>query len=184
MGYPETMRDVTDQVRREEIRKKRNEFVKRPIIDDVTGLYNDIYFHLRVDEEMARAKLYSNDLSLIMLELGCLKKPDDADQNPYENKTLKITSDIIKSCIRYDIDLACRYSTDKFVIILPEANLQYADHVARNIQRQIKQAKMESIAMHAGIVQCDYHDHAEELIKSASDALLKGKQELKNRIPE
>jgi len=91
MGYPETMRDVMEQVRREEIRRKRQELENQPIIDDITGFYNEKYLHLRLDEEM------------------------------------------------------------------------------------------ENITINVGIVQCDYQEDAEEFIKSASDALLKGKQKSKGK---
>jgi diguanylate cyclase (GGDEF)-like protein len=176
MGYPEMMRDIMEQVRREEIRGKMKYLETHPIIDELTGLYNDRYLHLRLDEEMARAKLYSKHLSFIMLELGCVRMIDDKPKNPDEKEVLKMTSDIINSCIRYDIDLVFRYREDKFAIILPEVNMHHADNVAQSIQEQFQKEKMGNITMYAGVVQCDYHDHAEELIRSAGDALLKGKK--------
>jgi diguanylate cyclase (GGDEF)-like protein len=184
MGYPEMMRDIMEQVRREEFRRKRKDIENHPIIDNLTGLYNDRYLHLRLDEEMARAKRYSKQLSFIMLELGCVKKSDAKIENPDEEEILKMTSDVINSCIRYDIDLAFRYREDKFAIILPEVNVHHADNIAQSIQKQIWEKRMENITMHAGIVQCDYHDHAEELIRSASDALLKDKKESKKYMPQ
>jgi|GEM_PF-1200997 len=179
MGYPEMMRDIMEQVRREEFRRKRRDLENNPVIDEITGLYNDRYLHLRLDEEMARAKRYSKQLSFIILEFGCAKKVDTTIENPDEQKILKMISDVINSCIRYDIDLAFRYCEDKFAIILPEVNVHHADNIAQSIQQQIRKEKMGNITMHAGIVQCDYHDHAEELIRSASDALLKDKKESK-----
>jgi diguanylate cyclase (GGDEF)-like protein len=181
MGYSEMMHDIMEQVRREEFRRKRRDIENRPIIDDSTGLYNDRFLHLRLDEEMARAKRCNKQLSFIMLELGCVKKSDTTTANPDEEEVLKMTSDIISSCIRYDIDLAFRCRENKFAIILPEVNVHHADNIAQSIEKQIRKGRMENITMHAGIVQCDYHDHAEELIRSASDALLKEKKNQKNK---
>jgi len=182
MGYPEMMRDIMEQARREEIRGKRKYLETHPVIDELTGLYNDRYLHLRLDEEMARAKLYSKHLSFIMLELGCVRMIDDKTKNPDEEEVLKTTSDIINSRIRHDIDLVFRYREDKFAIILPEVNMHHADNVAQSIQEQFRKEKKGNITMHAGVVQCDYHDHAEELIRSASDALLKGKKNQRDKL--
>ncbi len=55
MGYPETMRDVLEEVKGEEITRRRKELADRPIIDHVTGFSNERYFYLRLDKEIARA---------------------------------------------------------------------------------------------------------------------------------
>lgn len=117
-----------------------------------------------------------------MLELGCARIIDDKTKNPDEEEVLKITSDIINSCIRYDIDLVFRYHEYKFAIILPEVKMHHADNVAQSIQEQFRKEKMGNITMHTGVVQYDCHDHAEELIRLASNALLKGKKNLGDKL--
>jgi len=181
MGYPETMRDVTEQERKEELRSKRKKLENHSIIDDVTDLYNESYFHLRLDAEMARAKRYGNHLSLIILELTRLKKIDATAKSSDGHIVLKLASDIINSCIRHEIDLAFHYSKDTFAIILPEVNKPLANNIALRIQKLIRKEKMEDITTYAGIVQCDYNERAEEFIKSASDALSKSKQDTKGK---
>ena len=52
MGYPEMMRDVMEQISREETRRRRKDLENITIIDHLTGLYNQKYFHLRLNEEM------------------------------------------------------------------------------------------------------------------------------------
>jgi len=177
MGYPEMMQDITEQVRRQEFKIKREALKNYPIIDEITGLYNDKYLHVRLDEEMARAKHYRRQLSFIMLELGRPKKLDTTIENL--DKVLKEISDIIHSCIRYDIDLAFRSRDDSFAIILPEVNVHHADAIAQSIEQHIQKEKMGNIIMHVGVVQYDCHDHAEDLIRSADDALRKDKKESK-----
>jgi diguanylate cyclase (GGDEF)-like protein len=177
MGYPEMMQDITEQVRRQEFKIKRESLKNYPIIDEITGLYNDKYLHVRLDEEMARAKHYRRQLSFIMLVLGRPKKLDTTIENL--DKVLKEISDIIHSCIRYDIDLAFRSRDDSFAIILPEVNVHHADTIAQSIEQHIQKEKMENITMYAGVVQYDCHDHAKDLIRSANDALRKDKRESK-----
>jgi PleD family two-component response regulator len=77
MDYPETMRDVLEQVKREEITRRSKELTGRPIVDHVTGFYNERYFYLRLDAEMVRARRSDKCLSLIMMEAGCIGKDDN-----------------------------------------------------------------------------------------------------------
>lgn len=179
MGYPEMMRDITEQLKREELIKKRQDLGNHTIIDENTGIYNEKYLHLRLDEEIVRAKHYKRQLSFIMIEFRRAKKLDTTIENSNEKKILKKISDIIYSRIRYDIDLAFRYSEDTFAIILPEVNVLHADTLAQSIEQQIQEETAGNITMHIGIVQCDQHDNAEELIRSANGALLEDKRDLK-----
>jgi diguanylate cyclase (GGDEF)-like protein len=178
MGYPEMMRDITEQMRREESKIKREILKNYPIIDEITGLYNGKYLHVRLDEEMARVKHYHRQLSFIMLELGHTHNSDTTIEN-FDNVLRKV-SDIIHSCIRYDIDLAFRTRDDSFAIILPEVNIDHADTIAQSIKQHIQKEEMGNITMYAGVAQYDCHDRVEDLIKSAHDALCKDKKESKN----
>lgn len=49
--------------------------------------------------------------------------------------------------------------------------------IIEQVRREKFKSKRENITMHAGVVQYDSHAHAEDLIRSAIDALLKDKQE-------
>ena len=49
------------------------------------------------------------------------------------------------------------------------------------VRREEFKSKRENITMHAGVVQSDCHDHAEDLIRSASDSLLKDKDKKESK---
>jgi diguanylate cyclase (GGDEF)-like protein len=181
MGYPETMRDVLKQVKREEISRRCKELTDRPVVDHVTGFYNERYFYLRLDAEMAKARRSDKCLSLIMMEAGCIGKDDNTAKYPDGHTQLKLTSKVITSCIRHEIDIPFRYGEDRLAIILPELNKLQADNVARGIYKRLEKAKIENITIYAGVVECDYHEHAEEFIKAASDALSMSKKESKGK---
>jgi len=51
--------------------------------------------------------------------------------------------------------------------------------IIEQVRREEFKSKRENITMHAGVVQYDCHDHAEDLIRSAIDALLTDKKESK-----
>ena len=171
MGYPEMMRDVMEQIRREEIRKRRQEIENITIIDHVTGLYNRGYFHLRLDEEMLRSKLYGNNLSLIFLDVVISSDEDCKIGNAIDHKTTKAISEIISVCLRDGMNLTFLYDKGKFAIILPEVNKHEANLTAFRIRKMIRKANIKNVNTRTGIVQYDNDEHAEELIKSANDAL-------------
>jgi GGDEF domain-containing protein len=51
--------------------------------------------------------------------------------------------------------------------------------IIEQVRREEFKSKRENITMNAGVVQCDCHDHAEDLIRAANEALLKDKKESK-----
>jgi hypothetical protein len=56
-----------------------------------------------------------------------------------------------------------------------------ADNFAQSNCKRLEKEKMENITIYTGVVECDYHELAEEFIKSASDALSMSKKESKGR---
>lgn len=108
MGYPEIMRDVLEEVKGEETTRRRKELANRHIIDHVTGFHNERYFYLMLDERIKRARRHDKCLSLIVMEAGCIGKDDNSARNPDEHKLLKLTSDVITSCIKCNLDIPLR----------------------------------------------------------------------------
>ena len=48
-------------------------------------------------------------------------------------------------------------------------------------KEELRKENMEDVTIHAGVVQCNYFERAEELIKSANDILSQSKQESKKK---
>ena len=171
MGYPDMMRDIMDHARREEIKKKKKSLENMTIIDNLTGLYNQKYFHLRLDQEMLRSKLYGNNLSLIFLGICDESQDEGKSGNPACHDKMKVVSEIVSICLSDTIDLAFSYNKEKIAVILPEINKVGAVAIVQDIQRLIQKEKWVDIQLHAGVVQYNSHEYIEELIRSADDAL-------------
>lgn len=171
MGYPEMMRDIVEQTRREETINRRKALENLTIIDRLTGLYSRRYFDLRLDEEMSRSRLYGNDLSLILIDVGLSLQEDQGIENHINHKTMKVISDIVSDCLRDRIDLAFQYDKGKFAVILPEASRYEASLTADNIQKRILREKIQGVTPHTGIAQYRDHEHINELIQAADEAL-------------
>jgi diguanylate cyclase (GGDEF)-like protein len=171
MGYPDMMRDILEQARRDAIANRRKALENLPIVDRLTGLYNREYFDLRLDEEMARARLYGNNLSLIFIDMGVSLREDRKNENRISEKTTKAIAEIISNCLTDTINLAFHYDQGKFAVIVPEANEQEAALTADHIRKAILKEKIKGINFNAGVVQYKDHESTDELIQMADVAL-------------
>lgn len=171
MGYPDMMRDIMAQARRDAIADRRKALENLPIIDRPTGLYNREYFDLRLDEEMARSRLYGNRLSLIFIDTGLSLRGDQGRESLSGEKTMQIIAGIIGDCLTNTIGLAFHCDQGRFAVIVPEAGEQEAAWIADHIRKRIPREKMPGVKFHAGVVQYRDHETIDEMIQAADDAL-------------
>jgi diguanylate cyclase (GGDEF)-like protein len=171
MGYPDMMRDIMEQARRDAIANRRKALENLPIVDRLTGLYNREYFDLRLDEEMARARLYGNNLSLIFIDTGVSLREDRKNETRISEKAMKVIAGIISDCLTDTIGLAFHYDQDRFAVIVPETGAQEAALIADHIRKAILREKMPGVKIHAGVAQYKDHESIDELIQAADDAL-------------
>jgi diguanylate cyclase (GGDEF)-like protein len=171
MGYPDMMRDIMEQARREAIVNRRKALGNLPIVDRLTGLYNREYFYLRLDEEMARSRRYGNKLSLILVGTGLSGRQDQGGENRGSEKAMKVIAGIISDCLTDTIGLAFHYDQDRFAVIMPEADAQEAALTADHIRKAILREKLPGVKLHAGVAQYKDHESIDELIQAADAAL-------------
>lgn len=171
MGYPDMMRDILAQARRETITGRKKALETLPIIDHTNGLYNRQYFDLRLDEEMARSRLYGNRLSLILVVTGFSLQQDHGNEDRVDEKAMKAIADIIGDCLTDTIGLAFLHDPGKFAIILPEAGEQDAALIADLIRERILNEKIQGVALRTSVVQYKDHESIGELIQAADDGL-------------
>jgi len=109
------------------------------ITDDLTRLYNSRFLHSRLDYEVERAKRFKKPLSLIFLDLDNFKTINDIHGHLYGSKLLKEIARLILGMIR-NVDMACRYGGDEFIVLMPETSKQDAMVVAQKLRAAMKQA--------------------------------------------
>jgi diguanylate cyclase (GGDEF)-like protein len=171
MGYPDMMRDIMEQAKRDAIANRRKALENLPIVDRLTGLYSREYFAMRLDEEMARSRLYGNKLSLIFIDTGRSLRKDQGNENRASEKAMKIIAGIISNCLTDTIGLAFHYDQGKFAVIVPETGEQDAALIADHIRKAILREKMPGVKLHASVVQYKDHESIDEFALAADDAL-------------
>jgi diguanylate cyclase (GGDEF)-like protein len=176
--------------------------------DALTDLYNRRYFFYRFNSEVERAKRYGRTLSLLFLDVDDFKKFNDLHGHLVGDDLLRSLARILRANIRrsdakpsYEVDIACRYGGEEFVIILPEAiasqgviaaerlrNRIEADGavaVAERIREHVEKTGWESMPVTVSIGVASFPEHGdniETLIKAADDALFLAKRGGKNRV--
>ena len=108
---------------------------KLSITDDLSGLYNQRYFYSQLAKEMARAKRYGNQLSLICIDLDGFKQVNDQLGHLEGDQVVRQIGVVLNRGLR-DSDQAFRYGGDEFMLLLPNTT---ADH-ARSLAERVRQA--------------------------------------------
>ena len=109
------------------------------ITDDLTRLYNSRFLHSRLDYEVERAKRFKKPLSMIFLDLDNFKMVNDIHGHLYGSKLLQEVARLILGLIR-NVDMACRYGGDEFIVVMPETSKQDAMVVAEKLRLAMKKA--------------------------------------------
>jgi len=154
------------------------------ITDPLTGIYNFRYFAQTLDREISRAKRYERPLCILMIDVDNFKTYNDTYGHIEGDILLKELSRTFKENIR-DIDVACRYAGDEFVIILPDTKISDAEVVADKIRKKIGELKMRmKINISIGIAQLpkgrDINRY--DFMLKVDSVLYQAKKEGKNRI--
>ena len=107
--------------------------------DDLTGLYNRRLFGENFSKELNRAKRYSAQLSLVLLDLHRFKEVNDRYGHMMGDKVLKAAAGTLLKSVRSS-DSAFRIGGDEFALLLPEADLEQANILARRVRSNFEAA--------------------------------------------
>jgi diguanylate cyclase (GGDEF)-like protein/PAS domain S-box-containing protein len=88
------------------------------LIDELTGLFNHRYFHLRLAQEICRAARYNIPLTLVLLDIDKFGHYIRAKGYHHGNLVLKKIGELLNRNIRGS-DIVVRYGSDAFGVILP-----------------------------------------------------------------
>jgi len=109
--------------------------------DDLTGLFNSRYFHLRLQDEIVRADRESTELSVLFIDLDDFKGVNDRFGHLAGSWTLREVARLLSENAPPGTVLA-RYGGDEFVMILPGAKLHQAHAVAETLRGTIAAADL------------------------------------------
>ncbi len=157
-----------------ELLRKDISLEKQAVTDHVTGLYNRRYLYERLGTELRRAQRYRRPVSLILLDLGQFKGPDDRLAQPMLSRFARIINDSLR-----EPDTPCRYGGEEFAVVLPETGPGEALAVAEKLRQSLKAGSPASgsgggaVTISQGIASFPSADITNEndMIKKAEKAL-------------
>lgn len=115
--------------------RRAQELAKR---DDLTGLYNDRWFHVRLAEELEVSRETGVECSLIFMDLDNFKFVNDQHGHLAGSQVLREVGFLLKRTLqKIECAVISRYGGDEFVIILPGHSREAGAAVAESVRQAI-----------------------------------------------
>jgi two-component system cell cycle response regulator len=174
----------------ERLRDNVQASIEMAITDALTGLFNRRYMETHLATLLEQAASRGKPLSVLILDIDYFKAINDGHGHDAGDDVLREFSLRIRKSIR-NIDLACRYGGEEFVIVMPETDMSVATMVAERLRRRIAG---EPFSIQNGSRQLDVTisigiaalagpaDTAATVLKRADTALYRAKRDGRNRV--
>ncbi|HOP92480.1 MAG TPA: diguanylate cyclase [Acetivibrio thermocellus] len=125
---------------RQQIQKKRLE--RMAITDELTGAYNQRFFHMVLESELEKAKNNNGSVSLIMIDIDNFKMYNDIYGRDFGDNILRTTATILSEILDEGSYL-CRYGGDEFAVITTNTRLDNLEDMANNLRREFERLKQK-----------------------------------------
>jgi diguanylate cyclase (GGDEF)-like protein len=105
--------------------------------DGLTRCFNHKYFKMRLDQEIARARRYDQELSIAMLDVDHFKQVNDSQGHAAGDTVLAHLSNVIAASVR-GTDVVARYGGEEFAMILIQAGRREAEIIAQRMRERVE----------------------------------------------
>jgi diguanylate cyclase (GGDEF)-like protein len=123
-GYTSfTLQNALDGKRAHELARK----------DDLTGLFNDRWFHMRLTDAVAESRQSGKTALLLFMDLDQFKVVNDKHGHLAGSQVLREVGFLLKRIVQSANSTVARYGGDEFVMILPDTRLDDGLKVAEEM---------------------------------------------------
>jgi two-component system cell cycle response regulator len=164
--------------------------IEMAITDALTGLFNRRYMETHLTTLVEQAAARGKPIAVMVVDIDFFKAVNDTHGHDAGDDVLREFALRIRKSIR-NIDLACRYGGEEFVIVMPETDMAVATMVAERLRRRIatepfaiqQGARNLEVTISIGIAALtDATDNAATILKRADTALYRAKRDGRNRV--
>jgi len=161
---------------------------ERTLRDVKTGLYNNIFFLARLNEEAARTKRSELQSSIIMIDIDHFKRFNDTYGHLAGDKVLESLAITIKQTLRTE-DIPSRFGGEEFSVLLPGSGKEQAFFAAERLRKAVADLQvpwdppLPQITISLGVFTFGkkLEISAEEIVSRADEALYLSKGLGRNR---
>jgi len=164
--------------------------IEMAITDALTGLFNRRYMETHLDTLVEQAATRGKQIAVMVLDIDYFKSINDNHGHDAGDDVLREFALRIRKSIR-NIDLACRYGGEEFVIVMPETDMAVATMVAERLRRRIASEPFSvqqgnsnlDVTISIGLATlAEPGDNAATILKRADQALYRAKRDGRNRV--
>jgi len=157
--------------------------------DTLTGIPNRRFIEETVNTEVARARRYGQQLSLVMADVDDLKSINDNFGHACGDEMLRFVAELARGTCR-SVDVVGRYGGDEFVFVLPATSREEAAAFAERFRQRVAESPVPTVGggmlrvtASFGVSQWDEHsmEEASCLIRQADRAMYAAKTDGRNR---
>jgi len=109
--------------------------------DPLTNLSNRRKFEVQVEHELALVKRFNQQSWLILVDIDHFKDINDRYGHNIGDRVLKDVAVILQQNIR-DVDLACRWGGEEFLLLITRTNLEEVKFVANRLCTELAQTTL------------------------------------------
>lgn len=158
-------------------------------VDWLTDFYNRRHFFRLGEEEIARARRYHHDVSVIMIDIDHFKSVNDTYGHSVGDEVLCAISKRILEGLRQS-DIAGRYGGEEFALVLPETDIaSAAETVAERLRDTIASRPIDTtegplhVTISVGVAGVDMpHENLLDALTRADTGLYAAKHAGRNRV--
>ena len=164
--------------------------IEAAITDALTGLHNRRYMETHLNALVEQAASHGKPIAVLVLDIDFFKAINDTHGHDAGDDVLREFALRIRKSIR-NIDLACRYGGEEFVIVMPETDMGVATMVAERLRRAVagesfpvqQGMKLLNVTLSIGLATLsDAGGDAAAILKRADQALYRAKRAGRNRV--
>ncbi len=170
-----------------ELRDTHETLINSAKMDLLTGLHNRVSLEEKLSQEQSRSQRVKKPFSLILADIDHIGKINEEFGVRIGDQVIIRTATILTEMIR-GYDLVSRWSSEEFLILLPETELADAKMMAEKIRSRIENEKPDfnqseiALTLSISVIECCPETKWEKCLTEVQEGLCQAKQLGRNRL--